>query len=148
MTTVIVYHKNCFDGICAAWVMSLVYPDAVLVPMAYGEDWRDVLRYYIGPDKYPKLIMVDFSLPRDEMLALAKECDLIVLDHHKAAQAELEGLWFAVFDQNESGASLAWTQFFPDKPMPMLVRYVKDRDLWRFTEKCSEEINAYIQSFS
>jgi hypothetical protein len=32
---------------------------------------------------------------------------------------------------NKSGARLAW-EFFPDKPVPGLIRYVEDRDIWKW----------------
>jgi oligoribonuclease NrnB/cAMP/cGMP phosphodiesterase (DHH superfamily) len=80
-----------------------------------------------------------------ELLA-NKVMDIVVIDHHKTAQAECEGLPFCIFDMDESGASLAWKHYFPNKPLPRLIRYIKDRDLWRFTEPHSEAINAFIQS--
>jgi oligoribonuclease NrnB/cAMP/cGMP phosphodiesterase (DHH superfamily) len=36
------------------------------------------------------------------------------------------------FDLAKSGARLAWEFFFPDAPLPDLVRYVEDRDLWNW----------------
>jgi oligoribonuclease NrnB/cAMP/cGMP phosphodiesterase (DHH superfamily) len=56
---------------------------------------------------------------------------LLVLDHHKSAQAELEGLPFAIFDMKRSGAGMAWDHFHPGQPRPALVNLVEDDDLWR-----------------
>jgi oligoribonuclease NrnB/cAMP/cGMP phosphodiesterase (DHH superfamily) len=36
------------------------------------------------------------------------------------------------FDMAKSGARLAWEFFLPDAPLPDLVRYVEDRDLWNW----------------
>lgn len=142
MKTLCIYHKNCFDGICAAWVVSKRFPGMTFDPMNYGEAipiyWSD----------YDKIIFVDFSLPREQMLFLDKSFELLVIDHHKTAEVNLKGLPFAIFDMNESGASLAWKYFFPNRELPFLVRYIKDRDLWLFKEDNSEDINSYIQSFS
>jgi len=139
---VCIYHKNCFDGICSAWVVQKKYPDVVLYAMNYGESF---------PWDVPTnsdIIFVDFSLKRAEMLQIKEKFkSLLVIDHHKTAEAELEGLDFAVFDMNESGASLAWKHYFTQIPVPKLVRYIKDRDLWLFKETASQEVNAYIQSF-
>jgi oligoribonuclease NrnB/cAMP/cGMP phosphodiesterase (DHH superfamily) len=52
----------------------------------------------------------------------------------------------SVFDMDRSGAQIAWDFFFPDKPRPMLVDYVGDRDLWRFNLPGSREVNAFIFS--
>lgn len=146
---VVFYHGNCFDGICSAWVISKVFPDATFIPLLYGEDWRakvfPALNYPAG--LRPDVIFVDFSLKRDEMIEISQFTELLVLDHHKTAQKELEGLDFAKFDMNESGASLAWKHYFPGTPMPQVVQYVADRDLWRFNLPHSHVVNAFIQSF-
>jgi nanoRNase/pAp phosphatase (c-di-AMP/oligoRNAs hydrolase) len=42
---------------------------------------------------------------------------------------------------------LAWKYYFSNSKIPNIVRYVKDRDLWRFQEPFSKEINAFIQSY-
>lgn len=140
MKTLIIYHKNCFDGICAAWVAKRKFSDADILPANYGEPF---------PDVSPKdnIVIVDFSYPREVMIEVSHVCELLVIDHHKTAEKACEGLNFCKFDMNESGASLAWKTFFPDEPIPVLVRYIKDRDLWLFKEEYSEEINSYIQSF-
>lgn len=139
--TICIYHKNCFDGICAAWVVNKRFPGIDLLPMNYGDPIPASLA------EYNRIFMVDFSLPRDQMEFLRKSYDIVVLDHHKTAQANCEGLDFCVFDMNESGASLAWKYFFPNHEIPTLVKYIADRDLWRFKEPQSEIINAYIQSY-
>ena len=59
---------------------------------------------------------------------------LVMLDHHKSAAEKLTG--FACrcgvvhFDMDKSGARLAWEFFQPAKPVPDLVRFVEDRDIW------------------
>lgn len=150
MNPFIIYHKNCFDGICSAWVLSKLYPKATFHPMAYGEEL---------PALHPSdnVIFVDFSLKRQEMLNLASVVNSItVLEHHKTAQEELKDFEeienvLIIFDMNKSGAQLAW-DFVNLKnnitfPYPRLVDYVADRDLWKFELHNSEDINAYIQSF-
>ena len=143
MRTWCIYHKNCFDGICSAWVVNKALGgDVILYPMAYGEELPGNL------DEEDRVLMVDFSLKRQEMEELSSSVgSLRVYDHHKTAQAELEGLNFAAFDLLESGASLVWKYLMPGIEPPMLVRYIKDRDLWLFKEPESEAINSYIQSF-
>ena len=65
--------------------------------------------------------------------------ELIVLDHHKTAMEELQPLLddpesgiTGVFDMGRSGAALAWQYLANKKPLPELLQYVEDRDLWRF----------------
>lgn len=33
---------------------------------------------------------------------------------------------------NHSGARLAWEFFHPEKPVPALIRYIEDRDIWKW----------------
>lgn len=138
MSQVCIYHANCIDGFTAAWCCWRRFGDsAEYVPAKHGDPPPDVT----GKD----VIIVDFSYPREtllEMHAVAKS--LRVLDHHKTAEADLEGLHFCTFDMNLSGAGLAEAEFTQDKGP--LVAYVQDRDLWRFTLTQSREINAWIGS--
>jgi uncharacterized protein len=136
----IVFHKNCPDGFTAAWVAQQYVRGAELHAMDYTDSppSDDEVR---GRDVY----VVDFSFKRpvcDHIYELASR--LVVLDHHKTAQAELVGAHYARFDMERSGAGIAWDFFFPDKPRPWLVNYVEDRDLWRFRLVNSREVNAGI----
>lgn len=141
MRSVCFYHHNCFDGIASAWVAKRAIPDVELVPAVYG---MDVPELGAGDNVY----IVDFSFPRDIMIDINQRVAMLrVLDHHKTAQENCVGLDFCTFDMNESGASLAWKYFFPHKPIPTLIKYIKDRDLWLFKEDDSEAVNAYIQSY-
>jgi len=73
--------------------------------------------------------------------------DFLVLDHHETAQKELSGLEFAHFDMERSGATLAWDHWHPGESPPGLIRYVEDRDLWRFALPKSRAVNAAISSY-
>jgi oligoribonuclease NrnB/cAMP/cGMP phosphodiesterase (DHH superfamily) len=88
------------------------------------------------------------------MKQIADDCNnLIWLDHHKTAQPfvdwlqniipDKDGIYW-IFDNNHSGAGIAWDYFFPNEPRPWIVNYVEDRDLWLNKLWRSEEINAYI----
>lgn len=143
MKTVVIYHKNCFDGICAAWVTDKRFPHSEL--RAFSYDMGFPFNEYGKDDS---IIIVDFSFKRDVMQAINEQCkSLLVIDHHKTAEKECDGLDFCHFDMNESGASLAWKFFFPNKEVPRLVQYIRDRDLWKFELPNSEIINSFIQSF-
>ena len=71
---------------------------------------------------------------------------VVVLDHHKTAKAELEGLPFATFDLEKSGAVLAWEHFHPGKSVPKMLEYLQDRDLWRFALPGSREAAQWMRS--
>jgi hypothetical protein len=138
MRRVVIYHGNCIDGFTAAWVAWRALGDgAEYVPAKYGDPPPDV--------KGADLLILDFSYPRAELVAMAADAASIrVLDHHATAWRDLEGLDFCTIDLERSGAGLAWDAFNPGAERPWLVDYVEDRDLWRFKLTASESINAYV----
>lgn len=142
MNTYIFYHASCYDGFGAAWAAwKKCGDDAKYVAVQYGKPMPEL------PDG-ADVFIVDFSYPRQELLALkARMNSLVVLDHHKTAQQDLAGLDFAIFDMNKSGAVLAWEYFHPGQPVPKLLEYVQDRDLWQWKLAQSREVSAALQSY-
>lgn len=158
MKPLVIYHANCWDGFCAAWVAQGKLGEIEAVPAYYGAsppecDGRNV---YI----------LDFSYSRDVMLQLFRRAQtVVVLDHHKTAQSALDGIidqyissrmYLAnpsdvptiVFDMNKSGGRLAWEFFYPRaQGSPELVDYTEDRDLWRHALPFTQEINAALRSY-
>jgi uncharacterized protein len=144
----VLYHANCPDGFCAAWVAHKVFGDgADYVPVQYGEIPLDVRR---RGDIY----VLDFSYKIDVLDQMLDDCvgNLVVLDHHKTARDDLkdslgvQGRLNIVFDMEKSGGRLTWDYFFPDRPSPWLVDYTEDRDLWRWKLDWSKELNAFLGS--
>jgi len=70
---------------------------------------------------------------------------LIVIDHHESAKNNLEGLDFCKFDMSKSGAVLLWEYLFPNVEVPILLKYIQDRDLWNWELKDSREVSAGLQ---
>jgi oligoribonuclease NrnB/cAMP/cGMP phosphodiesterase (DHH superfamily) len=82
------------------------------------------------------------------MLELERQSkSLVVLDHHKSAQETCGDLEFCHFDMDHSGAYLAWNYLFPDDSIPLLIRYVEDRDLWKWDLSYTEEVLSAVDSF-
>jgi hypothetical protein len=69
----------------------------------------------------------------------------LVLDHHITAEKALAGLPYAYFDMKKSGAVLAW-EWAHDHPVPWLLDYIQDKDLWTWALPSSREINAAVAS--
>jgi oligoribonuclease NrnB/cAMP/cGMP phosphodiesterase (DHH superfamily) len=140
MSVKILYHKNCADGFCAAWVFHKYYPYADFIPVQH---YQEPLLY--NPDD--EVIIVDFSYKRDILEGIKRVVkSLTVLDHHKTAKEELAGLDYCTFDMDKSGGRLAWDYCFPGQKPHWLVDFTEDRDLWRWKLAFSKEINAAIAS--
>jgi oligoribonuclease NrnB/cAMP/cGMP phosphodiesterase (DHH superfamily) len=137
---IVIYHAHCDDGFGGAWVAHRDFGDAATYhPASYGDAPPDVS----GMD----VLIVDFSYPRDVMIAMHSQANsMVVLDHHKTAKADCEGLDFCTFDMERSGARMAWDHFNPSVIPPALIRYIEDRDMWRFELEDSKEITAWIRS--
>lgn len=143
---IVIYHADCADGLTAAWVLknSGTYRDSLFLAANYGDVPPNVTN--------AKVLIVDFSYPKDVLLEMTKAAhDIVLLDHHKTAQADLEELRHSApmnlriwFNMAKSGAGLAWEWIHPGAQRPWLVDYVEDRDLWRWALPHSKEINAWI----
>jgi len=139
---VVIYHKNCMDGFGAAFAAWKALGDkAVYLPHAYGDPISGL------PAGRCTILMADVSFPRDWMEAVAKDHDLVVLDHHATAKEALQDFDNALFDMERSGCMMTWNYFFPDVPAPGLLHYIMDRDLWRFKIPHSQEANACYASY-
>jgi oligoribonuclease NrnB/cAMP/cGMP phosphodiesterase (DHH superfamily) len=141
---IVIYHANCQDGFGAAYAAWKTFGDgAHYVPAHYGQ-----LPPYDKMNDTTDVYILDFSY---KLLELEKIRDraksVIVIDHHKTAWEDLEH-WSGktVFDMNHSGAFLAWQHFYGPSPIPRLIQYIEDRDLWRFDLPLSRQVSAYIKS--
>lgn len=165
---IIIYHDHCADGFGAAWACWTKWADKPeYSPANYGQTPPDVAGKHV--------LIVDFSYKHDVLAAMSKAAaSIIVLDHHKTAQAELADwciddvagdFWAdddplshayrndefigqpiaALFDMKKSGAVLAW-EFCHEEPVPMLLRLIQDRDLWRFTMPETKPFGLWLRS--
>lgn len=159
---VVIHHGNCRDGLGAAWA----------VETALGENNVEHIAGHYGtppPDHLEgrQIIIVDFSYPRDQLRRLAEKGAgnaVLVLDHHKSAAHDLQDLpdpphegfipWepgrlYALFDIRRSGAVIAWEYFHDTKyyPVPEILTYIQDRDLWRWEYKITAPIAAALGSY-
>jgi uncharacterized protein len=157
MKTYVLYHANCWDGFCAAWIArGVLKGDVEFIPVQYGHEppkIEPMSRLYILDFSYPKEHLFKWWIPGPESVD-----HLIILDHHKTAQENL-GTFCSVcestdldipkivFDMNKSGARLTWEHFHKTKKSPGIVDYTEDRDLWRWSLPDSREVNSAIRSF-
>lgn len=145
--TYIIYHGNCFDGFTAAWVANLKFGTKALY-IGWGTGQRNVFPLPEEKLADAEIYILDFSFPRDIIDRIKdKVKKIVIIDHHKTARDELSDYPFAVFDMSKSGALLTWEYFFPGLPVPKLVEYISDRDLWKFELPYSKEISAYIAAY-
>lgn len=173
-TAVVAYHSPCIDGFTSAWVMYNILAlregyKVKLIPMKYTKHSIDKLFERLEElnieHKLTNLYVVDYSLDMPYISKLQveyPEVEVMILDHHKTAferyAPEITKLHYdsrvakklyntqVILDNNESGASLCYKTFCSSiGPVPELVSFIKDYDLWRFS--LGEEtkwINKYL----
>jgi uncharacterized protein len=130
----VLYHgRSCPDGYAAALAAWLYYGGRVEL---VGLDHGDIKAVTDLPDLQGRAVYIlDFSFSPELLQAIdERAAKLVLLDHHKSAAEKLTGFscrcGVVHFDMNKSGARLAWEFFHPEAPLPDLVRYVEDRDIW------------------
>lgn len=131
----VLFHHPCTDGMGAKYAAWKKFGDkAEYLGVNYN---NPMPRIEDGSEVY----IIDFSYPKEELRALKnRSSKLVVLDHHKTAQTDLEGEDYAFFDMNKSGAVLAWEYFFPNIEVPSLLQIIQDRDLWRWAFPATKHI--------
>lgn len=149
------FHAGCPDGFGAAWA----------VRHAWGTNARYIARGHndrVKPGKLAghEIAFVDIAPSTGELEHLIEESALLhIVDHHITAKARIESSEVTMnslrsrshqltLDVNHSGAVLAWKHFLPDHPIPKLLLYIEDQDLWRFHLESSREINAALSTYA
>ena len=136
----VLYHAHCTDGTgskFAAW--SKFKESAEYIPVQYSKPVPDM-------EPRSRVYIIDFSYPKnvlEQLISVHKE--VVVLDHHKTAQADLEGVPGCTFDMHRSGCVMAWNYFHPGVEVPDLLLDIQDRDLWLFKRPNSKITHAGLK---
>lgn len=147
----VIYHgEDCSDGFASAWCFHHL----------------DKNGYDFNKGEYQKrlpkvndrdVFLVDFSYKRADVITLSKYAKSItILDHHRSAIKELKDLdkdplleceYNFVLDQTRSGAGITWDYLIKDE-RPVLIDYIEDRDLWKFSLPYCKDIMASVYSYN
>lgn len=164
------YHKNCFDGLISAFSVwkKFLNEEIEYIGCSYDNQNEivDIENYY----KDKNILLCDFNFNLENTKKILNLCKtFIILDHHKTTlenfnsinsffnekntnfdiNSEFEiGKNFLIFDMDRSGAMITWQFFFKNQPIPNLIKYIQDRDLWKFQYKETEPLNLYLSETS
>lgn len=136
---VVIYHGKCRDGFGAAFAAWKKFGDEASYIAQTDRD-----NHPAGlTDK--QIYIVDYSFDRETIQELeAKNKSVMIIDHHQSAQHTVESFPGNIFDNDHSGAVLAWHYFHPDLEVPELLLQVEDHDLWKFKMSDNREYNTAI----
>lgn len=144
--TLVVYHKNCADGMAAAWAAYTYFGDtAEYLAMDYNDPAvkleNDSFTFPV-PLSGRRVFVLDFSFSPDIHAAiLAEAAEVVWLDHHKTAfeargldptkaYEQRTGRDICVLDPHMSGCLITWNFFHPESAPPFALRLIDDRDRW------------------
>jgi oligoribonuclease NrnB/cAMP/cGMP phosphodiesterase (DHH superfamily) len=141
-----VIHHNDADGHAAAYAIWYKYGNTHqinLYPTNYGQDVPTV------DVDAEKTFVVDFSYD-------VETCDHLnetlkgfrLFDHHDTENTKaLSCRSYAIIDKRQAGCGITWSVLHPGKPLPIALRYIQDRDMWKFELEDSDSINMYIFAY-
>lgn len=139
---IVIYHAQCSDGFGAAYAAWKKFGElASYIPL---KTQADLPKGLVGKELY----IVDYSFNLETLTKLRDtNTSVIVIDHHQTAEAAVTAFPENIFDLEHSGAVLAWKYFHPDTPVPPLLEYVEDHDLWKFALPNNREFNSALKQF-
>jgi len=134
----ILYHGGCPDGFGSAYAAWKKFgEEADYIPVKHGRPAPTGL-------EGKKLYFSDFCYKKEIMDEFVKTAESVtVLDHHLGIEEVVESMPEYVFDNDRSGATITWSYFHPNTPVPKLLEYVQDGDLYVFKLADSRKILAY-----
>ena len=132
----VIYHADCTDGFGAAY--------SAWKLLGNRAEYHSCKHGTVPPDiKGKNVVILDFSFDNSTTKKMIEEAEaLLIIDHHKSAMVELHDISNTQFDMTKSGAILAWEFFHPGKEPPKFIRYIQDRDLWKWELEYSKEFSA------
>ena len=132
---VVIYHGKCPDGFGGAWAAWKKFgAKAAYLPARNRAAPPVELKNKI-------IYIIDYTYDAPIVKKLIKDnVRVTAIDHHISQKEAAMLTEKYLYDVNHSGAVLAWKYFHPLKKVPMLLRYVEDRDLWKWKVPHSREM--------
>jgi uncharacterized protein len=137
---IILYHADCPDGFGGAWAAYKKFGDKAEYIAVHHQ---------VSPPaglKNKEIYFVDFIYNDEKTVSrlISDNKRVTAIDHHVSVEKPIRMTRDYLYDINHSGSVLAWKYFHPAKPVPKLLRYIEDTDLWKFKLPYSHEVFSYI----
>ncbi len=145
----VVYHAQCSDGFGAAycfwkyWVekgfdKNTIEDRILFIPYSHLNSDDEIKSELFPLIKSKNVVYLDMcpkaSLFEDMVVNLPNKA--IVIDHHESSYGATKKINEYIvnercyFDMSHSGCVLAHTFVFPDRPTPLFLQCIEDRDIW------------------
>ncbi len=136
---VVIYHGKCPDGFGGAWAAWKKFGSkAAYLPARDRSAPPTVLKNKI-------VYLIDYTYEGPIVKKLIKDnIRVTAIDHHISQKEFTMMTEKPLYDVRHSGAVLAWNYFHPGKPVPALLRYIEDRDIWKWKIPHSKELLTFV----
>ena len=141
----ILYHKNCPDGFGAAWAARKKFGNKA--------EYLGVDHRFTPKEKFIKtrkeIYTLDFCYSQSILKKLLKiNPNIAVIDHHITSKEIIKSAKNYFYALNHSGSVLSWMYFHSKKPVPRLLQYIEDVDLWKWKLPFSAEISVALELYN
>jgi oligoribonuclease NrnB/cAMP/cGMP phosphodiesterase (DHH superfamily) len=132
---IVIYHGNCPDGFGGAWAAWTKFKNkAAYIPATD----RLALPFEI---KNKEVYLIDYTYEPELVSQLISDnLRVTAIDHHVSQEASTRLTQDHLYAVDHSAAPLAWQYFHGAKKLPMLLKYIEDRDIWKWKLPYAEEI--------
>lgn len=144
---ILLTHDSCGDGNACEWVLRRHAE-------VHSYDFTTVYRQYNRPldiDVEDAIVIIaDYSYDLDTMGHIIDMAKLVIMvDHHESSLPVMEKYPNYAYSTTDKlcGAELLWELLFPNVTIPYSLKYVGDRDTWRWEQKDSRIICDYLDSY-
>lgn len=160
---IILYHKNCFDGICAVWVYRRWLEQNKI---SLDDTFKFIGMNYSNatiPEecKNSRVLILDYCFSQETTNELCQKAkSVLIIDHHETSKnitlnssplpssTSVSSNGSLIHDIQRSGCQLTFDTFFPGQKRPLIVDYIGNRDIWKWDLLPFEkEITSYIYNF-
>ncbi|MGC9611059.1 MAG: DHH family phosphoesterase [Minisyncoccia bacterium] len=140
---VVFYHKDCPDGFGAAWAAWKKFGNkAEYIPIQASQTPDQLGNIKL---RNQEIYFLDVCVSASKLQGLKKNNkSVVVIDHHATNNETIKNAGDWRFNIKHSGSVLSWTYFHFKKPVPWLLRYIEDADLWKYKLPNPDEISVRL----
>lgn len=145
--TLVLYHASCIDGISSSAIVKYFYDlNSLSLPKFVSCRYNEKINLNFHDEN---VLVVDFSFDEETTNRIISETggNFLNIDHHEGSNRSLTNIEtkYKLFDNNHCGAVLTWKYFFAEKPVPEILNYIEDYDLWKLSSQRKwKEMNLVI----
>ena len=123
----VIFHKNCPDGFGSAWIVNKFLNKEIEYK---GISASTSVKEIETKIKNKNLLVLDVSFSKEDIKIIQKLTkNFLIIDHHITYYEQISKIKNVELNKNHSAIYLTWKKFFPNKEVPLFVKYIEDNDI-------------------